>query len=150
MKTPSQGQAQSSQFAEKAIEALRLWTDANQKILRGLADLSATTVEEGIQLHVKLQSSALDALKEAQEYWLSRQSHLGEWQKDPFVSCQRNVLEGMQEVQKGFKILERNAVALTQTTERLQATAEKTSEEIQQTGSRYIADTKELYAPTQN
>jgi hypothetical protein len=150
MRTTNETQAQSNQFTGKAIEVLTLWADANQKILRELADLSTTAVEEGIQLHGKLQSSTLDALKEARGYWLSRQSLSREWQKEPFGSYQRNLLEGMQEAQKGFKIFERNALALTQTTERLQATAEKASREIQQTCSRFVADMKELYAPVQN
>jgi hypothetical protein len=146
----SETQAQSNQFTGKVIEALTLWADANQKVLRELADLSTTAVDKGIQLHGQLQSSTLDALKEAQGSWLSRQSHLGEWQKDPFGSYQRSLLEGMEEAQKGFKVLERNALALTQTTERLRASAEKASMELQQTFSRLVADMKELCAPAEN
>jgi hypothetical protein len=150
MKTTSEAQARAAQYTGKAVEALTLWADANQKILRELAELSAAAIEEGIQLHGKVQSSTIDALREAQGYCLNRQSRLKDLQKDPFGSYQRNLLEGMQEVQTGFKLLERNTVALTQSAERFQATAEKASREIQQTCSRLVAETQGLYASAQS
>jgi methyl-accepting chemotaxis protein len=139
-----------AQFTGKTVEALSLWADANQKIVRELAELSASAVKEGVQLSAKLQSSALDAVKEGQGYWLRRQSDLAELQKDPFAWYQKSLVEGIQETQKSFKLLEGNAQAITRTAEQLQATAERTAREIQQTFSGLAADVKALHTPAQN
>ena len=146
MKTTSQPQARAAQDSGKFTEALTLWADTNQKILRELAEFSAAAIEEGIQLHGKLQSSAIDALGEAQGYCLNRQTRSKDLQKDPFGLYQGNLLGGMQEIQTGFKLLERNTVAFTQSTERFRATAEKASREIQQACSKLVAETQGLYA----
>ena len=138
------------QFTGKAVEALSLWAEANQKIVRELVDLSASAVKEGVQLSVKLQSSALDAVKEGQGYWLRRQGDLAELQKDPLAWYQKSLVEGIQETQKSFKLLESNAQAITSTAEQLQATAERTAREIQQTFSGLAADVKALHTPAQN
>lgn len=139
-----------AQFTGKAVEALSLWTDANQKVVRELAELSASAVKEGVQLYAKLQSSALDAVKEGQGYWLRRQTDLAELQKDPFAWYQKSLVEGIQETQKSFKLLEGNAQAITRTAEQLQATAERTAREVQQTFSGLAADVKALYTPSQS
>lgn len=138
------------QFTGKAVEALSLWAEANQKIVRELVDLSASAVKEGVQLYAKVQSSALDAVKEGQGYWLRRQSDLAELQKDPFAWYQKSLVEGIQETQKSFKLLESNAQAITRTAEQLQTTAERTAREIQQTFSGLAADVKALHTPAQN
>lgn len=138
------------QFTGKAVEALSLWAEANQKIVRELVDLSASAVKEGVQLYAKVQSSALDAVKEGQAYWLRRQGDLAELQKDPLAWYQKSLVEGIQETQKSFKLLESNAQAITSTAEQLQATAERTAREIQQTFSGLAADVKALHTPAQN
>ncbi|MBI4562016.1 MAG: hypothetical protein HY724_08215 [Candidatus Rokubacteria bacterium] len=150
MKTTKQAQELFGAATGKAVEALTLWTDANQKILRELADLTASTVKEGVRLYAELQSSAVEATKQGQGYWLSRQSELGEWQKEPFACYQKTVLEGIEGTQKAFKLVEGNAQALTRSAERLQATAEHTAREIQQTFGGLATQLKTLYTPSEN
>jgi methyl-accepting chemotaxis protein len=150
MKITSETQELFGQFSNKAVEALALWTDANQKIVQELADLSANTLKEGVQLYGKLQSAALEAAKEGQGYWLRRQSDFGEWQKDPFAWYQKGLVEGIQETQKAFKLVEGNAQAVTQVAEQVQASTQKTAKEIQQTFTSLAADLKTLYTPSKN
>ncbi len=150
MKISSETQELFGQFSNKAVEALALWTDANQKIVRELAELSADTLKEGVQLYGKLQATALDAVKEGQGYWFRRQSDLGEWQKDPFAWYQKGLVEGIQETQKTFKLVEGNAQAVTQVAEQLQATTQKAAKEIQQTFATLATDLKTLYTPAKN
>jgi hypothetical protein len=150
MKTTSETQELFGQFSNKTVEALALWTDANQKIVRELADLSANTLKEGVQLYGKLQASALEAAKEGQGYWLRRQGDVGECQKDPSAWYQKGLVEGIQETQKAFKLVEGNAQAVTQVAEQLQATTQKAAKEIQQTFSALATDLKTLYTPSKN
>ena len=55
-----------TQGSGKAVETMTLWADANQRVLRELAELSAATAQEGVRLYAELQQSGLDALREAQ------------------------------------------------------------------------------------
>jgi len=150
MKTTKQAQELFGAATGKTVEALTLWTDTNQKILRELADLTASTVKEGVRLYAELQSSAVEAAKQGQGYWLSRQSEVGEWQKDPFACYQKTLLEGIEGTQKAFKLVEGNAQAITRSAERLQATAEHAAREIQQTFAGLATELKTLYTPSEN
>ncbi len=150
MKVTSETQELFGQFSNKAVEALALWTDANQKIVQELADLSANTLKEGVQLYGKLQAAALEAAKDGQGYWLRRQGDFGEWQKDPFAWYQKGLVEGIQETQKAFKVVEGNAQAVTQVAEQVQASSQKAAKEIQQTFTTLATDLKTLYTPSKN
>lgn len=150
MKKSSETHEVFGQLAGKAAEALALWTDANQKILREMADLSASTVKEGVRVYAELQSSAVEASKQGQGYWLRRQSEFAEWQKDPFGWYQRSVLDGIDETQKAFKLIEGNAQAITRSAERLQATTEQAARKIQQTFATWASKVKTLYTPSEN
>lgn len=150
MKTAKDAQGVFGQLTGKTVEAMALWTDANQKILRELADLSASTAKEGVRLYAELQSSAVEAVKQGQGYWLRRQSDAAEWQKDPFAWCQKSVLDGIEEAQNAFKLIEDNAQAITRSAERLQATAEQAAREIQQTFAGLASKTKTLYTPSES
>ncbi len=138
------------QFTGKAVEALTLWADANQRILRELVDLSASTAKEGVRLYAELQSSAVEAVKDGQDFLLRRHGEWQEIQKDPVGWYQKNLLDGIEEAQKAFKLLEGNAQAITQSAERLQASAEQASKEIQQTFAGVGSRLKTLYTPSAN
>jgi len=132
-----------SQFTGRAVEAFSLWADANQKILRELVDLSASTAKEGVRLYAEIQSSAVEAVKEGQSYLLRRQGELQEAPRDPMSFT----LESVESTQKTFKRFEDTAAAMTRSAERLQATAEQTGKEIQATFAQLAGKMKSLYAP---
>ncbi len=138
------------QFTGKAVEALALWADANQKILRELVDLSASTAKEGVRLYAELQSSAVEAVKGGQEFVLRSQDELQDIQKDPLAWYQKSLIEGVDAGQQAFKLLEGNAQAMTQSAERLQASAEQASKEIQQTFASLGNRLKALYTLSAN
>ncbi len=132
-----------SQFTGRAVEAFSLWADANQKILRELVDLSASTAKEGVRLYAEIQSSAVEAVKEGQSYLLRRQGELQETPRDPLSFT----LESVESTQKTFKLFEDATQAMTRSAERLHATAEQTGKEIQATFAQLAGKMKSLYAP---
>lgn len=132
-----------SQFTGRAVDAFSLWADANQKILRELVDLSASTAKEGVRLYAEIQSSAVEAVKEGQSYLLRRQGELQETPRDPLSFT----LESVESTQKTFKLFEDTTQAMTRSAERLQATAEQTGKEIQATFAQLAGKMKSLYAP---
>ena len=147
MNTTMQANELFSQMTGRAVEAFSMFADANQKIMRDLVDLSASTAKEGVRLYAELSSSAVEALKESQSYLLRRQSELQEAPRDPLSVYQKGVLESVAGAQKAFKILESNAQAMTRSAERLQVTAEQTGKDIQATFAQVASKVKSLSAP---
>ena len=147
MTTTMQGSEMFSQMTGRAVEAFSMLAEANQKIMRDLVDLSASTAKEGVRLYAELSSSAVEALKESQSYILRRQGELQEAPRDPFSVYQKGVLESVEGAQKAFKMLESNALAMTRSAERLQVTAEQTGKDIQATFAQVAGKVKSLSSP---
>jgi len=135
-----------SQTTAKAVEVFSLWADANQKVLRELVDLSASTAKEGVRLYAEIQSSAVEAVKDGQAFLLRRQGDMQDAPRDPVAVCQKNVVESVESAQKAFKLFEGNAQAMTRSAERLQVTAEQAAKEIQATFAQLTGKVKSLYS----
>ena len=146
MMTTTQGSEMFAQMTGRAVEAFSVLADANQKIMRDLVDLSASTAKEGVRLYAELSSSAVEALKDTQSYLLRQQGQLQEAPRDPFTVYQKSVLDSVEGTQKAFKLLESNAQAMTRSAERLQVTAEQTGKEIQATFAQVAGKVKSLTA----
>ena len=149
MKTMRETQEVFGQVGGKAVEAMVLWAEANQRVVQGLAEFSASAAQEGVRLYSELQAVAVEAVKDGQAYWLRRQSELGEG-KDLFTWFQKTLVDGTEQTQKAFKLLENNAQAVARSAERIQATAEKTAKEVQHTFATVAERAKNLYTPSQN
>ncbi len=144
MTTTMQGSEILAQMTGRAVEAFSVLVEANQKIMRDLVDLSASTAKEGVRLYAELSSSAVEALKDTQTDLLRRQGELQETPRDPFAVYQKGVLESVEGTQKAFKLLESNAQVVTRSAERLQVTAEQTGKEIQATFAEVAGKVKSL------
>jgi hypothetical protein len=135
-----------TQGSGKAVETMTVWADANQRVLRELAELSAATAKEGVRLYAELQQSGLEAMRDAQAAALRWQSTWQEAPRDPVAWYQRALTDGVESTQKWFRMLEGNAQAMTRTAERLQTTAEQTGKGIQESFSGVVTKLKEVYA----
>jgi hypothetical protein len=135
-----------SEITGKTAEIFSLWADANQKILRELVDLSASTAKEGIRLYAEVQSGAVEAVKNGQAFLVRRQTDMQDAPKDPFAYYQKNVLESVEGAQQAFMLLEGNAQSITRSAERLQVTAEQAAKEIQGTFAQLAGKVKSLYS----
>jgi hypothetical protein len=136
-----------TQSAGKAVETMSVWADANQRVLRELAELSAATAKEGVRLYAELQSSAVEAVKEGQSYVLRRQDEMQEAPRDPLHFYQKGVLESVESAQRTFKLFEGTAQAVSRSAERMQVTAEHTGKEIQATFTQLAGKVQTLYTP---
>lgn len=135
-----------TQGSGKAVETLTVWADANQRVMRELAELSAATAKEGIRLYSELQQSGLEALREAQATALRWQSTWQDGPRDPLAWYQRALTDGVENTQKWFRMVEGNAQAMTRTAERLQTTAEQAGKGIQESFSEAATKLKDVYA----
>lgn len=141
-----------SQITGRAVEAFSLWADANQKILRELVDLSASTAKEGVRLYAEIQSSAVEAVKEGQAYLLRRQEELQAAPRDPWAFFhpsfyEQGSREAVESTQKTMKVCEDTAQAMARAAERLQVAAEHTGREIQATVTQLAGKVQSLYTP---
>jgi polyhydroxyalkanoate synthesis regulator phasin len=132
-----------AQLTTRTVEAFSLMADANQKVLRELVDLSASTAKEGVRLYAELQSSAVEAVKEGQSQ--RRQDELPDAPRDPLSFYQKGVLESVESAQRAFKVVEGTAQAMSRSAERMQATAEHTGKEIQATFTQLAGKVQTLY-----
>jgi nucleoid-associated protein YgaU len=146
MTNPMQATEFFSQITGRTVEVFSLWADANQRVLRELVDLSATTAKEGVRLYAEIQSGAVEAVKNGQAFLLRRQSDMQDAPRDPFTCYQKNVLESVEGTQQAFKLIEGNAQAMTRSAERLQVTAEQAAKEIQGTFAQLAGKVKSLYS----
>jgi hypothetical protein len=147
MTNPMQLNVLMAELTGRTVEAFSLWADANQKVLRELVDLSASTAKEGVRLYAEVQSSALEAAKEGQAYLRRRQDAMQDAPRDPFEAYQKGALESVEGAQKTFRLFEGTAQAMTRSAERLQVTAEHAGQEIQATVAQLAGKVKSLYAP---
>ena len=130
----------------KAIDALTLWAEANQRALNQLVELSTGAAKEGVKLYAELQQSALDAYREGQASAIKWQSGWQDVPRDPMAWYQKALADGVDGAQKWFRLIESNAQAVTKSAERMQASAEQTGRGIQQTFSEVVNRAKDVYS----
>ena len=146
MQDVKKAQEMFSQGSGRAVETMTVWADANQRVLRELAELSAATAKEGVRLYAELQQAGIEAVRDAQASALRWQSAWQEAPRDPLAWYQRALTDSVENAQKWFRILEGNAQAVTRTAERLQTTAEQTGKGIQESFSEAVTKMREVYA----
>jgi hypothetical protein len=134
-----------TQSSGKAVETLTVWADANQRVLRELAELSAATAKESVRLYAELQSAAIEALRDAHTSSLRWQGTWQDYAKDPMSWYQRALTDGVEGAQRAFRMIEGNAQAVTKSAERLQTTAEHAGKTIQETFSSVVNKMKDVY-----
>jgi hypothetical protein len=135
-----------TQSSGKVVETMTVWSDANQRVVRELAELSATAAKESVRLYAELQQSGIEALREAQATALRWQSGWQETPRDPFAWYQRALAEGVENTQKWFRMLESSAQAVTRSAERLQTGTEQAGKGIQESFTEAVSRLKDVYA----
>ena len=135
-----------TQGSGKVVETMTVWADANQRVLRELAELSAATAKEGVRLYAELQQTGIEVVRDAQATAMGWQTSWQDAPRDPMAWYQRALTDSVENAQKWFRILEGNAQAVTRTAERLSTTAEQTGKGIQESFSEAVTKLKDVYA----
>jgi hypothetical protein len=134
-----------AQMSGRAVEMFSLWADVNQKVLRELVDLSATTAREGVRLYAELLSCAVEGARDGQALMVERQREMREAPQDIVGFCQRSLLASVEGAQEAWRMLEGGAQAIMRSAERLQVTAEEAGKEIQTTFTQLAGKAQSLY-----
>jgi hypothetical protein len=128
----------------KALEAFSVLADMNHRVLQGLVGLSASTAKEGLRTYAEVQSASVEAAR-AQHTPVAPES-VEAFSQNPFAWYQKSLLALVEGTQKSFRLVEANAQVVTRTAERVQASAEQTGHEIQETLTTSVNRLKEIYA----
>ena len=72
-----------TQSTGKAVDGLTVWADANQRVLREMAELCAASAREGVRLYAEIQQSMLEAMRDAQATTLHWQTTWQDAPRDP-------------------------------------------------------------------
>jgi hypothetical protein len=134
-------------FAEmqgKALEAFSIMADMNHRVLQGLVGLSASAAQEGIRTYAELQTAAVEAVRTPQLAFGG--DSIEALRQNPFGWYQKSLLALVEGTQRAFHLVEANSQVVTRTAERLQASAEQTGQEIQETLDTSVNRLKEVYA----
>jgi hypothetical protein len=135
-----------SNFTAKTLEAMRHWTEAQQRVLRQAADLSATTARENARVWAELQASTMNAWRETQASWLKPQAEATELPKDPMAWHEKAVSESTKAAHAAFRLADENIQVVTKGAERLQTAMCAASKEMQETFNTLAAKMQDLYA----
>ena len=146
MQDTKKAQEMFTQNSGKVVEAMTVWSEANQRVVRELAELSVAAAKEGVRLYAELQQAGIEALREAQTTAMRWQSGWQEAPRDPFAWYQRALAEGMENTQKWFRMLESSAQSVTRSAERLQTGTEQAGKGIQESFTDAVSRLKDVYA----
>ena len=133
------------QVSGKTVEAMTVWAEANQRMLRELVDLSVGAANESVRLYSELQQGAIEAVRDGQTTAMKWQASLQDAPKDPMQWYQQAFAETVDGAQRFFRLLEGNAQAMTRSAERLQTSAEQAGKGIQQTLEATVTRMKDSY-----
>mgnify|MGYP001614353840 CR=1 FL=1 len=143
---PKKAQELFGQLTGKTVEAMTVWADANQRVLREVVELGAATAKEGVRLYAELQQSAIEAMRDSQAAALRWQTAWQNGAKDPVELYQKALVDSVDGAQKAFKLLEGQAQAFTRSAERLQTSAEQAGKGIQETYTTVVSKVKDVYS----
>lgn len=136
-----------TESAGKAVEGLTVWADANQRVLREMAELTAATAKESVRLYAEMQHSMLEAVRDAHAAAIRWQATWQDAARDPLAWYHRTLTETVDGTQKAFRLVESNAQALGRSTERLQTSTEQAGRSIQDAMTAAATKLKDVYAP---
>src|SRR5262245_20732688 len=146
MQDSKKAQEMYTQSSGRVVEAMTVWSEANQRGVRELAELSATAAKEGVRLCAELQQARIEALREAQAAAMRWHSGWQETPRDPFAWYHCALAEGMENTQKWFRMLESGAQSVTRSAERLQTGTEQAGKGIQESFTEAVTRLRDVYA----
>jgi hypothetical protein len=119
-----------SQLTELGAQTVGLWTEVNQKVVRDLAEVSASTMREGARLVMNLQETQMDAAREMQSavwrWWLTWPQAFS----DPMRWYQQIGEESVDSVQRLARLGRKSMEGLGQTVDRLEGSAEQVARSL--------------------
>jgi hypothetical protein len=119
----------------KVIEAVAAFTQANQRVVGELIELSSQAARESLRTLSELQSAAMETVRAMP---MPGQG-IEELRQDPFAFYRKGF-------QATAKLVETNAQIVARNVERFQESTGRAAKEIEQAASGYVSRMKDLYS----
>ena len=116
----------------KVIEAVAAFTQANQRVVGELIELSSQAARESLRTLSELQSAAMETVR-------AMPMPIEELRQDPFAFYRKGF-------QATAKLVETNAQIVARNVERFQESTGRAAKEIEQAASGYVSRMKDLYS----
>jgi hypothetical protein len=134
------------QLAGFGNETLTVWTDASQRVIRDVVELSAQATQEGARQITEWQQTNLDLLREVQAAAFRWSTLWPEFFRDPVHGYQRSLEESIDAAHRVFELTRRNAEALTQSCQRLERAADDTTRTLSEIFREATTRMQDVYA----
>ncbi len=140
MRRVAQDSAQSMDRAARDIaglssQALAVWTEVSQDVVRDLMTLSSSTVQESTRQMVEMQQANMDTLREMQFGAFRWQTLWPEMFRDPIRWYQGSTQDLIDTTQKWWGLARRNAETVRQSYQRMEQTTSQATRELERTFS---------------
>jgi hypothetical protein len=129
----------------KALDAASAFAETNQRIAAELVEFSSSAAKETLRACTELQAAALEAARTAPAFPGAGFDTADELRQDPFGWYRKTFVSAIDGTQKAYKVLEANAQIWSRSAERLQASAERSGKQIQETVTGYVSRLHEIY-----
>lgn len=133
-----------TEMQAKALEAFSVMTEMNHRVLQELVGLSASAAKESLRTYSELQSATVEAVRTAKAP-VGPPETAEAFQQNPFAWYQKSLFTVVEGTQRAFRLLEANAQVVTRSAERLQASADRTGQQIQEALASSVNRMKEIY-----
>ena len=128
----------------KVLEAVAAFTQANERVVGQLVELSSNAAREGLRAMGELQTAAMDAAR-AIPMPSAPTETLEDLRRDPFAWYRKGFQAVAESTQRAAKLIETNAQIVARNAERLQASTAASAKEIEQAASGYASRMKDIY-----
>lgn len=121
-----------TRIAGAGVEAIGVWTEIHQRVLREMSDLGMRMVRESAALSADIGRSMIDLYCEGQTAALRLQTTWPEALTDPVAWYQRALTSTVDTTQKAFRAMDGGAQVVTESVHRLQSSADQAGRGIQE------------------
>jgi hypothetical protein len=142
-------QPQATQFpvneiGAKALDAVSVIAEANQRVIGQLLDLSSSTAADRLRTLGELHAAAAEATR---GIWapVNPREAFEEFRQDPVAWYRKGFLSALDGTQQMVKLFETSAQIVARDTERFQGAAERTGKAIQDAVGGCASRLRELY-----
>jgi hypothetical protein len=120
----------------KVLEAVAAFTQANQRVVGELIELSSQAARESLRTLAEMQTAAMETVRAMP---MPATPTMEELRQDPFALYRKGF-------QATAKLVETHAQIVTRNVEKLQESTGRAAKEIEQAASGYMSRMKDLYS----
>jgi hypothetical protein len=130
----------------KVLEAVAAFTQANERVVGQLIELSSSAARDSLRAIGELQAAVVDTVRAVpMPSVVPTEETLESLRRDPFALYRKGFEAIAESTQRAARLVETNMQIVARNAERLQASAAASAKEIEQAASGYASRLKDIY-----